>query len=108
MRNKWFEKVGAGRVSLEKRGLLATLEALGDEVCMRKPELDALFGEGWEKTAQELRCIGMLWMEYDEGFYELKIVYRNEKRKMYIKKWTERRKSLKRTENAKRKEGAAI
>lgn len=78
-------------MSLEKRGLLATLEALGDEVCMRKPELDALMGEGWTAPAMELRTLGMIALEYVDGFYVMKLRYRDRKRREKMKRWKDRR-----------------
>ena len=93
MRNEWFIRIGAGRLPLAERGMLATLEALGDEVSMRREELEALFGgEGWLAMAQELAVRGYIELKYDEPFYALRMRYPDARRRRYRKEWTKRKK----------------
>ena len=93
MRNEWFMKMGAGRLPLAERGMLATLEALGDAVVMRKVEMDALFGgEGWLAMAQEMAMRGYVELGYDEPFYAIRMRYPDARRRRYRKEWSKRKK----------------
>lgn len=93
MRNGWFIKMGAGRLPLAERGMLATLEALGDEVVMHKEDLDALFGGGgWLKMAQELAVRSYIELKYDEPYYAIRMRYPDARRRRYRKEWLKRKK----------------
>lgn len=91
MRNNWFVNVGAGRVPLAERGMLATLEALGDSLTMRQIELDEIFGAGWIPIARNLHERGMIEFGYDAPWYSMAILYRNRRRREYRREWARKR-----------------
>jgi hypothetical protein len=84
MRDTWFERLGAGRFTLQERGFLATLYSFGDaegRFATYSDECAEAFGSDWLSVACNLKFAGAITFQMEDGWVQMQLKFRDAKRR---------------------------
>lgn len=87
MRDKWLTRMNGGRLTLQERGMLATLWDWGQPITATDEEMAAIMKtKDWYETAASLEGKGKIAMSEQDGWTTMILVMPDAKRREQMKK----------------------
>ena len=87
MRDKWLTRMNGGRLTLQERGMLATLWDWGQPITATDEEMAAIMKtEDWYATATGLAAKGKIAMSEQDGWTTIVLVMPDARRREQMKK----------------------